>query len=309
MGNKKENDSNLLVEKMVRNDDIFCGLLYDEQNSTLRVVDFRGGNFQQKQDYLRRIQLAEGFRKIYTLIERDDMQGWQRVGYMKEASIPGYYRRSDAYLMGWIADENWIPEDLEDDDSDERRDYIAKVKDMATLFESYKSAGLKTENITPEEIPTLLINEIKRQSAKTKGPLKAKQSDFPIPTEDTPMFMQFSRDVEYYYFSAANKRTEQINILIAEYQDCFGNAKIDIYFDKVKTKTEIAMVRLALDEFVKWLGEIGAVAIFAMVDVDNIELNAVYASCGFKNSGWLHQQAVKDGKVKDQILWTFKHFV
>jgi hypothetical protein len=95
---------------MVRNEDIFCSLLFDSGNRTVRVVDFRGGNFQSKHTYLEHVLMTEGMRKIFTLIERDDMNGWQRVGYSREGSIPGYYKRSDAYIMSKIYDEDYDSE-------------------------------------------------------------------------------------------------------------------------------------------------------------------------------------------------------
>lgn len=295
--------SNLLVEQMVRNDDIFCSLLYDEGNATLRVVDFRGGNFQQKQDYLKRIQAAEGFRKIFTLIERDDMQGWQRCGYQREGAIPGYYRRSDAYIMGWLADENWTPEELEEE-SEERRELLGKIKELATEYEEMKGAGFRAENITQEEVPELVAMEQERRSGK--GKTAKKSAAVEVPSADEPLFMQFSRGVEYYYFGVQNKRTKQGNLFACEYQDCFGNAKIDLYFDSLKNKTDVALARFGLVTFVDWLAEIGTVAIFALVDVDNLELNAIYASAGFKNTGWLTQQVSRGKKPVDQILWTTK---
>ncbi|MBN2341699.1 MAG: hypothetical protein JXX29_09770 [Deltaproteobacteria bacterium] len=305
---KKNKQSKLLVEQMVRNDDIFCSLLYDEGNSTLRVVDFRGGNFQQKQDYLKRIQAAEGFRKIFTLIERDDMQGWQRCGYVREGSIPGYYRRSDAYIMGWLADDDWSPEEMEEE-SEERKEHLNQIRELAQEYETYKGTGFRAENITQEEIPELVDVERERVASKSKSTKKAKKATLEVPSADEPLIMQFSRGVEYYYFSVQNKRTKQSNLFACEYQDCFGNAKIDLYFDTLKNKTDIALARFGLVSFVDWLAEIGTVAIFALVDVDNLEMNAVYASAGFKNSGWLHQQVGSGKKAKDQILWTTKLLV
>lgn len=305
---KKNKQSNLLVEQMVRNDDIFCSLLYDEGNSTLRVVDFRGGNFQQKQDYLKRIQLAEGFRKIYTLIERDDMQGWQRCGYLREGSIPGYYRRSDAYIMGWQADENWAADDLEEE-SEERKEYLNQIKELALEYEEYKSAGFRAENITQEEVPELVENELERRASKSKSAKKTKTAAVEVPNDDEPLFMQFSRGVEYFYYGMFNKRTKQGNLFSCEYQDCFGNAKIDLYFDSLKNKADIALARYGLLSFVDWLAEIGTVAIFSLVDVDNLEMHALFASAGFKNSGWLNQQVTRGKKIKDQILWTTKLLV
>ena len=301
---KTKKESNLLVEQMVRNDDIFCSLLYDEGNATLRVVDFRGGNFQQKQDYLKRIQAAEGFRKIFTLIERDDMQGWQRCGYLREGAIPGYYRRSDAYIMGWLADENWTPDEGAEE-SEERKAHLNRIKELAATYEDQKPTGFRAENITQEEVPELIAVELDRRASKSKGAKKSK-TPAEMSLSEEPIFMQFSRGVEYYYFGIQNKRTKQSNLFACEYQDCFGNAKIDLYFDSLKNKTDVALARFGLISFVEWLAEIGTVAIFSLVDADNLEMNAVYASAGFKNTGWLNQQISRGKKGVDQILWTTK---
>lgn len=308
MPDKKKQKSNLLVEQSVRNDEIFCSLLFDENNSTLRVVDFRGGNLQQKQAYLERVQLSEGLRKIFTLIERDDMHGWQRAGYLREGSIPGYYKRSDAYIMGMVNEDDW-DHSMASDEAEDRKEYLNNIRELAKEYEEYKATGLKGINITEEEAPNLLRKEFERRQEKAKKTTgKSKKVTTPGFTQ-MPLFMQFSREVEYYHYAVTNKRTKQINLFSAEYQDCFGNAKINTFFDKLSTKTEIAMIRVGISAFVDWLAEIGAVAIFALVDSDNIEMNAIYASIGFKNSGWMNRQVISGNDIKDQILWTQKLLV
>jgi hypothetical protein len=201
MATRKKTKSHLLIEKAVRNDDIFCSLLFDELNSTLRVVDFRGGNLTQKQAYLERIQIAEKLRKVYTLIERDDMHAWQRAGYIKEGSIPGYYKRSDAYLMGRIVDNKW-DSNVVIDEADKRKEYINDLKELGQSFEKLKTTGLKTENITEEETPKILKQEYDRRNSRSAKSKKVDPPDFNI----FPVFMQFSREVEYYHYSCENKK-------------------------------------------------------------------------------------------------------
>jgi hypothetical protein len=312
----KKTPSNTLVEQTVRNEDIFCSLLFDEKSSTLRVVDFRGGNLQQKQAYLEKVQAAESIRKIFTLIERDDIHGWQRAGYLREGVIPGYYKRSDAYIMGNIVERGW-ESSMASEDSEERKDYLNEIRDLAKEYAEIKTTGLKGENVTEEETPEMLRREYERRRAlaatapkakATKGGKTAKPAAAPAPPDFNafPILMQFSREVEYYHYCCSNKRTGQLNILSAEYQDCFGNAKVSVYFDDLKNKTDLAIAKQGLISFVDWLQEIGAVAIFALVNSDNKEMNALYASVGFKSSGWLNRHLCEDGVVKDQILWTQK---
>jgi hypothetical protein len=308
MADSTKTSNRRLVERMVRNDDIFCSLLFDQQNRTIRVVDFRGGNFQTKHNYLERVLMAEGMRKIFTLIERDDMNGWQRVGYIREGTIPGYYKRSDAYIMSRIYDEDWTSA-LAGEDLPERKALLADVKSLGKGLSELKGSGVKCEPLTEEEALELAQKEVARLNglaAKArKGKKGAKAGPKPLVKPSLPLFKQFSRETESYYFLAINRRTKGMNLLGAEYQDCFGNAKVDILFSPT-VRADRAIARQGLVSFVDWLAAIGAVAVFSLVRADDVEKNAIYASAGFRNSGWMNRQSIGTDASADQILWTRK---
>ena len=312
MAERRSRNSNKLSERMVRNEDIFCSLLFDSASGTIRVVDFRGGNFQTKHAYLERVLIAEGMRKIFTLIERDDMNGWQRVGYMREGTIPGYYKRSDAYIMSRIYDEDWEGADAAED-GPERKEMIARVKENTRQFTALKGSGIKAEQVDEDEAIDQLRGEYGRlaQAAKkARAPKKgAKGRRLPSATAlknlSVPVFPQFSREVEYYFFVAQNRRTKQLNLFGAEYQDCFGNAKIDVQFSPT-SKTERSLALTGLNAFIDWLGALGAVALFSLVPSGDEELNALFAAAGFRNSGWLNRQRAAGGGYLDLVLWTRK---
>ena len=42
--------------------------------------------------------------KAYTLVERDEVATWVKLGFAKEGNIPGFYKRSDAFLLGCSVD-------------------------------------------------------------------------------------------------------------------------------------------------------------------------------------------------------------
>ena len=306
MAEQKKRNTNRLHERMVRNDDIFCSLLFDGTNRTLRVVDFRGGNFQTKHNYLERVLMADGIRKIFTLIERDDMTGWQRVGYLREGTIPGYYKRSDAYIMSRIYDEDWdgAPES---DEVPERKNLFNDIRTLAKEMSEAQTSGLKAEHIAEEETIDLVRAEYARLTQKSpakKGKAGA-APEFPSPPDELPLFRQFSREIEYHYFACQNRRTKQLNMYGAEYQDCFGNAKVDVFFPPL-TKGDYGIARFGLLAFIDWLLGIGAGTVFSLVRVDDLPLNALYASTGFRNTGYLNHQIVASGGPVDQILWTKK---
>jgi len=308
MADRKQRNLNRLTERMVRNDDIFCSLLFDHTHRTIRVVDFRGGNFQNKHNYLESVLLAEGMRKIFTLIERDDMNGWQRVGYLREGTIPGYYKRSDAYIMSRIYDEDW-ENSASGDDAPERKAFLTDVKNVGKEMAELKGSGIKGENVDEEEALVAIKAELARiasKSKKGKGKgAKAAKMLRPAPSSATPLFRQFSREIEHFYWVAQNRRTKQINVYGAEYQDCFGNAKVSMYFTP-DTRAGRTVARQGLNDFIEWLGTIGAVAIFALARADDPEQNAIYASSGFRNSGWMNRQILTSADPVDQVLWTKK---
>ena len=308
-----------LVEKIVRNEDIFCSLLFDYSNRTLRVVDFRGGNFQSKHTYLENVLMKEGMRKIFTLIERDDMNGWQRVGYHREGSIPGYYKRSDAYIMSRIYDEDFDIKTAVGDDSLENKGILNDIKVVGKKLSESKDPGIKAEPISDIEAVKIINEELARRDSKSaksgaktkKVASKAKKASVqPQPPEEEPkldglVFPQFSREVEYFHFLIQNRRSKQTNVLSTEYQDCFGNAKVHFCLP-VESKSDQNLAKAGLQQTVDQLLEMGAVSIFATVPAGDNKSNEVYAGCGFRNSGWLNRQLLMPEGALDVILWTRK---
>ncbi len=299
---------NRLTERMVRNDDIFCSLLFDSGNRTLRVVDFRGGNFQAKHNYLERVLMAEGMRKIFTLIERDDMNGWQRVGYKREGSIPGYYKRSDAYIMSRIYDDDYDSDQEQGEDSQDNKKLITDVKNVGRDMSETKVTPCKADQITETEVIEIVNAELKRAAAKStsKSKKKKKAPEFlSKPSIPNSVFSQFSREIEHHYFVIQNRRTKQANVIGAEYQDCFGNAKIQLYFEP-KTKAEQNLARSGVLTVIDMLAELGAVSIFSTVKTEHVQANVIFAAAGFRNTGWMSRQLLTDTGASDVILWTKK---
>ena len=319
-----------LVERIIRNEDIFCSLLFDYANRTLRVVDFRGGNFQSKHVYLESVLMKEGMRKIFTLIERDDMNGWQRVGYHREGAIPGYYKRSDAYVMARIYDQDFDTKEPQGEEIPENKTLLVDMKTVGKKLSETKDPSLKVEPLSDEDVFKTVDAELVRvdgKPAKTKttkvaakstkskppkAPQKAVKGKKKI-NDTTPLaigsgdlvFPQFSREVEYFYYHIQNRRTKQSNIVTTEYQDCFGNAKVHFVFDP-ETKADQNLAKAGLNAAIDQLAETGAVSIFATAPVDQVKTNEVFAAAGFRNTGWLTNQLLTPSGPIDVVLWTKK---
>ena len=92
----------VVEELLFRSGSVHVALVVNRRHRSARVVDFLDGNFPQKQAAIHQIALREGIERVYTLVEREQSGGWAKVGFAREGSIPGYYKRSDAYVMGHL---------------------------------------------------------------------------------------------------------------------------------------------------------------------------------------------------------------
>src|SRR5690349_23307134 len=93
------------VEEMfVQNEAVSLCLLLNRRTKTMRVIDFRAGPSHAKRIFVLKLAKREGIEKVYTLVERDEVSTWIKLGFAKEANIPGFYKRSDAFMLGCSVD-------------------------------------------------------------------------------------------------------------------------------------------------------------------------------------------------------------
>ncbi|MCC6750245.1 MAG: hypothetical protein IT371_21450 [Deltaproteobacteria bacterium] len=84
-------------------------LVINRSHGHLRFMDFRVGNYEAKRDLLDQVARQEGLRKIFTLVEKQDSNGWRTMGFIREGVYPGFFRTADAYIMSRIYDEESLP--------------------------------------------------------------------------------------------------------------------------------------------------------------------------------------------------------
>ena len=92
----------IVEEVHLRDSQVYICLVVNRRHKSARIVDFLAGNFPAKQAAIYNIAHREGIERVYTLVEREESTGWAKAGYAREGSIPGYYKRSDAHLMGHL---------------------------------------------------------------------------------------------------------------------------------------------------------------------------------------------------------------
>src|SRR5271170_4894628 len=94
----------VVEEVLFQNDAVSLCLLINRRAKTMRVVDFRAGPTLAKRKLVLELAKREGMEKAYTLVERDELATWVKLGFAKEGNIPGFYKRSDAFLLGCSVD-------------------------------------------------------------------------------------------------------------------------------------------------------------------------------------------------------------
>ena len=101
------------VEEMfVQNETVSLCLLLNRRTRTMRVIDFRAGPSHAKRIFVLKLAKREGIEKVYTLVERDEVSTWVKLGFAKEANIAGFYKRSDAFILGCSVDDSALEQQL-----------------------------------------------------------------------------------------------------------------------------------------------------------------------------------------------------
>src|SRR5690606_19917720 len=101
---KAEEPSSDVEALYFRSDSAYLCLVLNRRTQFIRVIDFRAGALPSKRLYIQSVAKREGVRKVITLVEKDEVSSWTRVGFVREGTIPGFYKRSDGHLCGCVID-------------------------------------------------------------------------------------------------------------------------------------------------------------------------------------------------------------
>src|SRR4029077_17563921 len=86
-------------EVFFQNDSVSLCMMIHRRAKTMRVIDFRAGPKQAKRMFVMSMAQREGVEKVFTLVERDEVGTLLKLGFAREGNIPGFYKRSDAFLL------------------------------------------------------------------------------------------------------------------------------------------------------------------------------------------------------------------
>jgi hypothetical protein len=283
----------VVEELSFRSEQVYVALVVNRRHRSARIVDFLAGNFPQKQAAIHQIAVREGIERVYTLVEREESAGWAKVGYAREGNIPGYYKRSDAYVMGHLIHN---PPRVNADGA-----LIAPVADMAKAEKALNAAKKLNGVGAPKSARTQIMSDVEMQSLRAA--LKGKQKGF------TSFDDRFGRTGARVHVTARDgrgsaKAGEQI--VSAEVQECFGNAYLQIA-QAPATEVDAKMLVAALNGLIEHLKAREVASTFAFAHVNDTLTSAAMLAAGFRKTGLLAQHLVgADNKRADTILWTRK---
>ena len=217
-------------EKFVAHSGVSLCLLIDRRARRMRVVDFRSGPSPSKRQSVMDAARKEGVERVFTLVERDECSTWARLGFAREGNIPGFYKRSDAFVLGAAVSPAEPDEDSEQsgtrlaltdggDDVVTDRLYQA-VRKIAKDREGSSSSAVKLAPARDADVGKAIAAAVKSGRALTT-------------------FEPFGRDVVRSAFVCTARGGLSLTASV-ESQTCFDNALLEL-LTSPRTEKEIAL--------------------------------------------------------------------
>jgi hypothetical protein len=306
-------------EVFFQNEAVSLCLLINRRARTMRVIDFRAGPTPAKRLFVVTLAQREGVDKVYTLVERDEVATWVKLGFAKEGNIPGFYKRSDAFLLGCT-----VPAPGKARGSGTYRTAALPTEEEAALVSETRIA--LAEPAAPAAAPMtaaqLLMERTIAHGKKAVKELLAK----PIPAAKIALapeadarkavavaqrsgraltaFEPFGRDVERRYIVATARGGFEL-YAATQSQACFGNAYVDL-LQSPRTEVERMGTIGALKALCDTLLAEGVVSCFSLAPSDDVAMASAFLFNGFRRTGLLLEHLVVGSERKDAILWSRK---
>lgn len=250
----------------------FCFLL-NRRHHNLRVFDYRVGNYQQKRDFFDRIARAEGLRKVFTVVEKQDSKSWRSVGFSREGAIPGYFRTADAYIMSRVYTEDGDP-----------------IQGGAPKLHGPAINNRNPETNKPRGLSVEVIKDADR--------LKALADNLPLDLAYAP----FRRGMFHPDVAIHAKSGKREFWLGAETDSSFGHAKVDILTLPEK-EPDMSIVEFCSHALLEELKRMDTASVFGICPVDMPETNQVLSNLGFKVTARLTDHVVRNDDFVGVQLW------
>ncbi len=273
----------IVEEDYFRSDAAYLCMIMNRRTQFVRVIDFRAGPLPAKRLYIQTTCKERGMKKVITLVEKDEVSSWTKLGFVREGTVPGFYKRSDGHLCGCVIGDSAASVEVSSKDVKAADRLINKAKKLASDVPNEVNASIYELN----EDDALNI----RDEAWEAG-------------EGLHGFDPFGRDAARRYYESQYE-DHRPNFIACDFQDCFGHSMIEVLYSPQNFEEICCLVaglRAAGDE----LTERGIVAAFAFGPADDLELSAAFWAAGYRKTGLLAQAIPVNGEHKNAILWTRK---
>jgi hypothetical protein len=287
-------------ELLFHNDTVSVCLLVNRRHRTLRVIDFRAGPTLAKRNFVIAAAKREGVEKVFTLVERDEVSTWVRLGFSREGSIPSFYKRSDAWILGAVVSQIGpvhAPGDEADDDDADIEEPAASP--AAALAERTIARARRLLKAAPEaSLPPVKITPA--SEADVRKALSVAQRSGRALTGFEP----FSRDVTRTALLLTARGGFSLLASI-ETQPCFGNSFLEM-LSLPRTEAERIATTAALRALENRLRDDGAVSTFTLAPADDVASASLFLGAGFRRSGVLARHLLVKGERADAVVWSKK---
>jgi hypothetical protein len=313
-------------EIFFQNEAVSLCLLVNRRARIMRVIDFRAGPSAAKRLFVISLAQREGVDKVYTLVERDEVATWVKLGFIKEGNIPGFYKRSDAFLLGAMVPRPALarlagvsPRGISSDKPRAKVLRGAVVRGDVTENDAHVAESGQAQGMTPaqeraertvlharklaKELPERAVAASKVASISEADARRAVATGVRSGRALTA-FEPFGRDVERRYFVATSRGGFELCASV-ESQGCFGNAYLEL-LQSPQTDAEKAGTTGALAGLCEKLLSDGVVSCFSLTPSDDVPLATAFAYSGFRRTGLLVAHLVVGNERKDAILWSRK---
>jgi hypothetical protein len=288
-------------ELLFQNDTVSLCLLVNRRHRSLRIIDFRAGPTLAKRNFVLAAAKREGVEKVYTLVERDEVTTWTRLGFTREGSIPSFYKRSDAWILGAVVSQvgpAQVDPSLGADDDDDDDGPEAAPSPSASLAERTIARARRLLKAESAALPRVTVS-IAREADARKALTAAQRQGRALTG-----FEAFGRDVARTWYAITTRGGFTLHASW-ESQPCFGNSFLELLTGP-RTDAERLATTAAVGAVCERLAGEGIVSTFCLAPADDEALAAVFLANGFRRSGVLARHLLLKGERRDAIVWSKK---
>jgi len=268
-----------IEEDVVQNEACSLCLLINRRTKTMRVIDFRAARAREAV-FVLQLARRQGSRRIYTLVERDEVSTWMKLGFNR-GRASRFYKRSDA-----------VPPRLSVDEDALRASSARSTRTTRRRARGQAVSGARSRGEDPDAGEGSMVKACsiarsrRRRSRRSRTPRRTRssrrRSRAAMPLTAFEPFGPRRRPVAT---SSSPRATASSSLMSTESQSCFGNAFLELL--RRRRPSTSAGHDLRVRTMWRQLLAEGTVSCFCVAPSDNLALASAFvftASAGRASS-------------------------